>query len=385
MKKTGFVKTIAILILLLILAAGGIRVIKKKKEALHKTPPPSRLSVLVRAVKPEPGVFPVMQKYLGTIKAKISAEIAPRISGRIFEVRVREGQEVKQGELLAVIDDRQIQDKIDEIKARLAAAQTSYRTKQGIFQRDKALFKAKAISRERLDISKANHDAARAEVAALKAALGAQKTELTYARLYAPFDGLVTRRFQDPGDLALSGRPVLSLEKPSAGYLVKVKVPQAEIPLLKKGAGVLIGLEGRAGLPAPASENTWIKASISRVYPAIAAGTLGAVEIDLDQRPFGLPTGATVTAVIEMGHVKGLRIPVRGLLENVDSVYVYLVDKENKVHIKKTKPLYKERDWAIVPEGSIPFGFNVIVAQESALLRLNQDEKVTVVSPRGDI
>ena len=380
--KGSILKRLAIFLIVLVLVAGGAIFIKKKKEALKKVPPPEKSPLLVRAELPKEGSFPMTRKYLGTIVSKVSAEISPRISGRIFEIRVREGKRVKKGELLAVIDDREIRDKIDELRARLFAAGTEFQTQRAIFERDKRLFRAKAISKEQLDISRARKDAARAQVISLKKALDIQEIELTYARLFAPFDGIITKRYQDPGDLAVPGRPVLSMEAPQRGYYVSIKIPQTEIPFMKKGDKVLLSLEGRKGSKNPSIDQQRIEAIISRVHPAVTTGTLGEVEVDVSSRPFGLPTGATVTAEIVTGMAVGKRVPVRALLENVDSTFVFLVDREKTIHVKRVLPIYKNGQFAVLEKGAIPEGYLVVVAQESALLRLHEGERVRIYSKK---
>jgi len=374
-------KKAVIVLLVLLLAAGGVMVIKKKKQALLHTPLPEKAPLPVLVVQPEAGTFPMTRRYLGTITAKVAADISPRITGRIFEVRVREGTEVKKGQLLALIDDRQIRDKINELRARLFAARSALNTQEGIFERDTRLFDNKAISREQLDRSRASRDLARAEVVSLKSALSSAETDLSYVRLKAPFDGIITKRYQDPGDLAVAGKPVLSMERPSSGYYVEVKVPQAEFPMMKKGNRVFLETEKIV----PGQAGASLQVEISRVHPAVSTGTLAAVEVDTGRRPFGLPTGATVTARIETGTVHGLRVPLRALLENVDAAYVYAVGRDNKVHVKKVSLLYRGPDFAVIHQGDIPADSKVVVAQESALLRLHEGEKVKLVSGKEKI
>ncbi len=374
-------KKAVIVLLVLLMAAGGVMVIKKKKQALLHTPLPEKALLPVRVVQPEAGTFAMTGRYLGTITAKVAADISPRITGRIFEVRVREGTEVKKGQLLALIDDRQIRDKINELRARLFAARSALNTQEGIFERDTRLFDNKAISKEQLDRSRASRDLARAEVVSLKSALSSAETDLSYVRLKAPFDGVITKRYQDPGDLAVAGKPVLSMERPSSGYYVEVKVPQAEFPMMKKGNRVFLETEKIV----PGQAGASLQVEISRVHPAVSTGTLAAVEVDTGMRPFGLPTGATVTARIETGTVRGLRVPLRALLENVDAAYVYAVGEDYKVHVKKVNLLYRGPDFAVIRQGDIPADSKVVVAQESALLRLHEGEKVKLVPGKEKI
>ena len=214
---------IAVVILILLIAV-GIMVVKKKKAELASVPPPEKALTPVQAVQAHWGEFPGYENFLGTVKPKIAADIAPRITARIVEVRVREGRAVKKGEVLARLDDRAEKDNVASLAARLAAARTAFATHEAIYKRDRKLFEAKAISRETLDLSTTTRDAARAEVVTLAKQLDSARTELSYTILKAPFDGVITARIMDPGDMALPGKPVLAMESPEAGYFVEVKV-----------------------------------------------------------------------------------------------------------------------------------------------------------------
>ncbi len=373
----ALIKKVAIGLVVLFLIAGGALVIKKKRQELKNTPLPERAPVPVEVARPRAGVFPITRRYLATIRAKVTSSISPRITGRIFEVRVREGARVKKGQVLAVIDDRQVKDKIRELKARLIAARSALNTQEAIFERDERLFKNKAISREQLDRSRTARDLARAEVASLGSALSSAKTDLSYVRLTAPVDGVITRRYQDPGDLALAGKPVVEMEAPEEGYYVDIKVPQAEFPLLRKGAKVLV--EKDRFSTGDNVKKDVMELSISRLHPAVTTGTLAEIEADTPSSPFGLPTGATVSVRVETGRCRGIQVPSRALLENVRSSFVFTVDKGDKVHVHRVKVINRGPDYAVIREGDILDESRVIVAQESALLRLHEGQKVMPV------
>ncbi len=366
-------KKIIVALVLIAFVIGGVMVIKKKKAELANMPLPMKALMPVRVVEPFFGTFPAIKRYLGTIRPKTSADISPRITGRIFEVKVREGQYVKKGQLLVLVDDRQLLQKIRELEAQLSAARSNFQTQQGIYERDLRLFKAKALSKEQLDRSKAQADAARAQVATLRSALESQKVELSYARLTAPFDGVITRRYQDPGTLAVAGKPILSMEAPSSGYFVEIRIPQAEFSHMKVGQTVFLSRDDEK------AASGHMKASISRIHPAVNIGTLATVEADVNQRPFDLPTGATLRADIEIKQVKGWKVPLRALLENVEASYVFTVDEKSMIRIKKVHILYKGTDWAVLEAPPLS-GSKVVIAQESGLLRLHEGQKVKMLA-----
>jgi len=291
---------------------------------------------------------------------------------------VREGAEVKKGALLVVLDDREQRDAVAALEAQLASARSALATEQSIFRRDQKLFEAKAISREAMDMSTSRRDAARAQVITLKKQLDSARTALSYTRLKAPFDGVITARLMEPGNLAMPGKPVISMESPGAGYYVQVGVPQREIPLLKCGDKVtlfpdLTGDTGTGMAPLP------ISVSISRLHPAVRSGTLGVIEADIQERPFGLPSGSAVRVSISTGRFTGLKVPLQALLEQVRSATIFTVI-DDTVRPATVSLLYRGTDWAVVMgPGLGEHGATVITAQESALLRLHNGQKIRPV------
>ncbi len=381
-------------IILLIFIAGGIMVVKKKKAELASVPPPEKALTPVETARARWGEFAAHTDFLGTIKPKISADIAPRITARIIDVRVREGRIVKKGEVLARLDDREQRDAVSAIEARLSAARTALSTREAIYNRDRKLFEAKAISREALDLSTTARDSARAEVITLEKQLDSARTALSYTLLKAPLDGCITARLMEPGDMGLPGKPVVAMEAPAAGYYVEVKVPQRQIPALK--VGDQISIFPGAGMPgdmSPSSEHgsapSALKAAISRIHPAVRVGTLGVIEADVPDRPFALPSGSAVNVRITTGRFTGLGVPLRALLENVKGASIFTVTR-GEVRVLPVNVLYRGADMAVVIPVSghdLQSGANVIVAQESALLRLHDGQEVLVkkVNSAGEV
>ena len=355
-------------VLLLIMA--GILIIVHKKSQLAQAPTPAEVVPAVEAAQAMQGTFPETQRFLGTLSAKNSTDLAPRVTGHLVEVRVREGATVQKGDLLALLDDRPERDKAAGLRADLAAARTALAAQEAVYQRDQSLFAAKAVSQEALDHSLTERDAALARMTSLEKALHAAETDLSYTRIIAPFDGVVTTRLADPGGLAVPGKPVLAMEAPDLGYFVSVNVPQDLFPKLRAG--------GEAFLSGGSGGEGSIPCRVSRVHPAVRQGTLIIVEIDIKTRPFDLPTGATLDVDLVTGRDEGWRVPTGALLENTDAVYLYLINNDETIQIEKVSLLSRGPEWAVV-RGKIPDKARVVTAQESALLRLHEGEKVRVV------
>ena len=355
--------------------AGGAMLVKYKKAQLARVPLPKKAIISVHVAEAGYGTFHEKKRFLGTVMPKISADIAPRVTGHLVEVRVREGALVKKGDLLALLDDRPERDKVAELRASLAAAKTAFSTQEAIYHRDKRLFSAKAISQEALDQSHATRDNARAQVIALEKALHTARTDLSYTRLYAPFSGVVTGRLADPGDLALPGKAVVSMEEPDKGYYVSARVPQGLFPSLKIGGRAFIQRDnGR--------KEASLKGAISRIHPAVHEATLATVEIDMKERPFDLPSGAAVDVDLVTRTVKGWQVPARALLENVDATYLFVVRENSTVHVVKVDVLAKGPEEVVV-KGTLKKDLMVVVAQESGLLRLHEGQKVRIIPAPG--
>ena len=372
-------KKIVLVIIAIILVAGGIHLVKKKKAAIRNLPLPEKRVVAVQTTTAEAGSFAGVKLRLGNLEAKQAARLAARVTGRIIEIQVREGDRVEAGQILVRLDDRREKDRVAALKADLGAARTRFQTDAAIYARDRKLFKAKAISREALDRSKSRHDDARARVTSLEQALATARTELSYTLIKAPAAGLITARLADPGELATPGKALLGFENEAAGFFIRVNLPQAELSRYRVGGPVRLRPDREASLLAAAKKAPEaLSAAISRLHPAVGKNDLAALEIDLPRRPFDLPTGSELFVELRENQVKGFRLPARAVLENVDKNWVYTVDAKNRIHLVEVSIRSRGDGWFVV-DGELGDHPRVVVAQESALLRLHEKMPVRVV------
>ena len=355
-----------------VLIVTGILVVKKRKAEISQAPAPAHypLPVLTAAVKQ--GVLEVKEHYLGEILPMVSSSLAPRVTGHILEVKVREGDRVKKGEILARLDDRPFLNKYQSTKAQLEGAKSTFATLEGIYRRDLMLYKNKAVSKERLDRSRASKDEARAKVVTLEESLKTAQLNLEYCTIKAPMDGVITRRLQEPGDLGLPGKAILEMESPQEGYKVVVRVPQELVKNLSIG--------GKAYLSSTSEKKSAsLEASISRIYPAVTVGTLATVEIDVPRPPFELPSGATLDVALVTSNVKGFIVPTRSLLHTTKGETVFVLDRKDKVKAVPVKVLGKTDTLAAV-DGPLSTNERVVMGSDSALLRLHNGVKVKPIA-----
>jgi len=374
-------RRVSIIVIATLLIVGGVVVVKSKEKKLAGLPAPQAMVPTVQVVPLERGKLEIATHYLGSIEPFTKSDLSPRISGSILTVTKREGDNVRPGELLVTIDDRELVDRVLAVDAevlatrqRLAGALSAYETQKSIHARDEVLFKAGAISQEALERSRAALDGAKAVVDAYKENLkGLEKntsiarTQSGYARITAPFSGVVSRRWSEPGDLAVPGKPILTIEKRSP-FKVLAQVPQEELAGIGPGSPVTLTNGGRS-----------IAAEVTRIYPALGKNMLATVEAVIPLSPFGLPSGSTVGFDVVTRKVEGFLAPDQAVVKSSRGSFICLV-KDGVVRVKPVK-LLGAGNGKVALDGDLAAGELAAVAQENKLLTLAEGSRVTAVAP----
>lgn len=166
---------------------------------------------------PEVSVAPVLSKpvgqwdeFTGRVAAVESVELRPRVSGYVQRVAYAEGQEVRKGDLLFVIDPRPYQAALDRAQAELARARAESQLARAQAARAQSLIEAKAISREEFEQRRANTAGADAAVRAAEAAVAAARLDLQFTQVRAPVSGRAGRALVTAGNLAQADATLLT-------------------------------------------------------------------------------------------------------------------------------------------------------------------------------
>ncbi|GAB4362005.1 MAG: efflux RND transporter periplasmic adaptor subunit [Deltaproteobacteria bacterium] len=359
-----------------LLIGGGIALVQRKQGEIARLAKPQLPPPAVEVAPVAEGTLDVTLHFLGSIAPVVRADLSSRITGTILEIAKREGDGVREGERVVTIDDRELEHRVAAAEAevlatrrKLAGAESVYETQKSIYERDVALEKAGAISREALDRSRAARDSALANVEAYEESLkglagmaAAARTQREYARIAAPFDGVVSRRWSEPGDLAVPGKPILTVEKRSP-YKVLAQVPQEDLTSIRPGTPVRLQNGDRR-----------IDAAVHRVYPALDRSMLATVEVRTASSPFHLPSDATVGVDLVIRRVRGLIVPEQAVARSSRGSVVYRV-REGMVHLVPVELLGIGNGKAAV-RGELHDGDTVAVAQENKLLTLVEGGRV---------
>lgn len=267
----------------------------------------------VRVKTVEAKTYQAVEEVVGTVHAKLKATIAARVSGRIEKLLVVPGQQVKAGDLLVQIDAQELQARLDQAVAVLRQAEIE-------LKRITSLFDQGTLARAELDRAEMNQKVAVANAKAVE-------TMLDYAKVTAPFDGAVTRKIADIGDLATPGQPLLEMEDPSRLRL-EADVPEA---LIGK-----VNLRDKLPVHIAALTNR-LEGTVDEMEPvADPQSRTFNVKLDLPQTP-GLRSGSFGRVGIPVSETTTLRIPRRALVVRGQMEIVFVIDgQQAQLRLVKT-------------------------------------------------
>jgi membrane fusion protein, multidrug efflux system len=195
------------LTLVLCAALGGCSS-QQAKSAKASGPPPA---VPVGVATVRQGDFDVYLTGLGSVQAFYTVSLKTRIDGQIMQVNFREGQDVKIGDLLIVIDPRPYEVALAQAKANLQKDEAQLTNAKAQYERNKVLYEQGVIAKQDLDTLEASFGTYEGTIASDKAAIQNAQLNLTYAYIKSPIDGRVGLRQVDPGNYvtAAGGTPMV--------------------------------------------------------------------------------------------------------------------------------------------------------------------------------
>ena len=231
---------------------------------------------------------PQLYQAVGAIHSANTAILAAQLAGTVREIRVRPGDHVTRGQLLAVLDDRGAQAQVQgaeagvteaiqgevEVEQALKAATADRKFAEATFNRYKELLAKNSLSRQEFDGAEARYQGALANERAMEAKkqqiLSRQQqarsqedsaqTFLSYSRIVSPMDGIVTVKSVDAGTVVMPGTPVLTVED-TARYRLEASIPEEYLSNAKTGETVYVTtqqgqFEGRVAEVVPAADVT---------------------------------------------------------------------------------------------------------------------------------
>lgn len=222
------IKAVPSMIVALLMGCGG----SKEQVAEDKAPP---IQVKIATVAPGDGKPFITAS--GKVDAIQTAALGTRMMGFVEKIYVKVGDEIKKGQVLLVINNTDLQAKLARANAGIAEAQASFAHAEKDYHRFQNLRAANSASQKEMDDMVTNFEMAKARLEVAQQVKNEVNAQFSYANIRAPFDGVVTHRFVEPGDLASPGATLIEVESPR-NFEVHANVPENQISHITTGSEV---------------------------------------------------------------------------------------------------------------------------------------------------
>jgi membrane fusion protein, multidrug efflux system len=259
--------------------------------------------------------------YDGVVEAVRQTVIAAQVSGAVVALPVQAGDRVQAGQVLARLDARAAQQTAAAGAAQVRAARAAQEAAVREFDRQKQLFAKNYISRAALDRAEAQYKSAEAEVAAQLANAGAAHTQSDFYVIRAPYAGVVANVAVVLGDMAMPGRPLLTVYDPAA-LRVTAAIPQSVVARVAAGVTPQAEVPGALAPTAPAAV---------QLLPAVDPSThTQELRLDLPPRSAGVTPGMVARAWLPLRSAGQPRVfvPASAVFKRaeLDGLYVVAAD-----------------------------------------------------------
>ena len=307
---------------------------------------------------------------IGSVISDQRIDISSKITGYIKTLTVREGDQVKRGQLLLNLDDVGIANAILQAQAGVDSASALAKDLSSDVQRFTKLFQEGSISEVKLRKTRLQYNTAQEGLASAKAALATAQSQSQYSYIESPADGIVAARYKQAGDLASPGVPLLTVESRDQ-LLFETQIAESQLRHIDVGDTVRVAVDnGTENLTGTVAQIVHAGDPISRTYN---------VKIKLPNVS-GLHSGMFGRAHFVVGEAPNLVIPRSALIEKGGLNGVYVVDADSRIHFRWIR---SKRQWPEVIE--IAAGLQAgerIVAIASA--GLSEDDLVRAEVAHGE-
>ncbi|SRX72925.1 efflux RND transporter periplasmic adaptor subunit [Aequorivita antarctica] len=252
----------------------------------------------------------------GKIEAANSATLSTRMMGFVDKVLVNVGQKVTKGQLLVSINNSDLSAKQAQTSAGITEAQAAFNNAEKDYQRFQNLFADNSASQKELDDQRARYEMAKARLEGAKQMKNEVQSQFAYVNLRAPFNGVVTNKFIEAGDMANPGAPLISIEGPG-NFEVTASVPESEISKIKSGSEVQVIvkssnkiLPGKVTEVSTSAKNTGgqylVKVVLDKTNESILSGMYATVQFPIEKKTDVTTVLVPEEALVKRGQLTGI-------------------------------------------------------------------------------
>jgi len=315
-KKKIIIRLISI-IAVVVLVIKGKGLLESRKTEIANEALPALGSVTVPVVKAQQGSMQNKVPFLAQVISDKSIKLSTKLAGYVEKVYVEEAQKVKKGELLVRIDAIELNSNIEALKATLNAQFNDLELGKSIYARNKKLFAIGGLAKEQLDISRVALKVKSSTMENTKQKIAQLNHQLSYLKIVAPFDGEIDTILLHEGDLAASGKAILSMSNGVKKLVLSYAPHNASI----QKDQLVFAKDQKIG-------------SIKSIYTVSKNGLVSA-EVKLAS-VLDLPVGSSINIEVLIKEAKGCIIPSDTILHKKESTFVmgYAEGKFSPVKVK---------------------------------------------------
>jgi RND family efflux transporter MFP subunit len=323
---------------------------KPRPQALMQQPP------AVPVALPEVRDVEDFYKFTGNVKALKQVDIRARVEGFLMSVDFKDGQHIKQGDLLFTIEPNEYTDARDQAKAQLLSSQAAFESAQQDYERTEKAIQTNAVSKQQLTTAKAARDQAQAQVLTATSQLNKANLNLSYTRIISPLTGRISQRYVDPGNLVGAGsqtllttvvqtQPIYVYFNVSEIVLQQYFLARSIVNPEAQKQEVQVGFPDQNDYPF----HGFLDFIDNKVDPNFGNILMRAQLLNEEEKLF---PGMFVHVRLPVGIQKNaILVQEKALNSDIGGEYLFTVDTNNIVHTSYVKPGSKFGDFIVILSG----------------------------------
>lgn len=290
--------------------------------------------------------------YVSDIQAVQNVEIRSRVSGFLERIYVDEGQFVKKGQVMFSISDEEYHAEVEKARAAVNSLLADERTAKLEVEKVRQLVDKRIVSPTELEVAAARHNATSARVQEARAALRHAEAHLSYTTIRAPYDGVVDRIPLKVGSLLEEGTLLTTVSDISSVYAYFNISENEYLDYLRSGVSHRGADTGSVRLVLSDGREYAYGGKIETVVSEFEANTGSiAFRARFPNPDFLLKHGASGKVKLSTDVEGALMLPQKAVFEIQDKNYVFVLDEQNKVHMKNFIPKTRLGKFYIVESG----------------------------------
>jgi len=342
-------KVLIILISLIVLAGVAFKakgLMEQRKAEIVEEPTPQKRTVSVSLTTATEGTMRETQPYLAIVQSDKSIKVATKMAGYIEHLYVEESQWVEKGKLLATIDQSDIDSNIALLRTTLSQQRNDLALAQQIYNRNKKLYEVGGLAKEQVDTSRVIMQGKASAIKGTKQKIAQLQEQKNYLKIKAPFSGEIDTLLMHQGDLAVAGKPILTMSNGIKKLIFSFVAGENSI---KKGQKVYLELQ-----------------EIGEINKILTLAKQGLVQAEVKlTKKLNLPLGTTLNIEVLTKQQQGCIVPSDTLLHKNEGVFV-MAYNGSKFSPLKVEVLMNQNNQEMItpcPVTPIAVGSEVLLAK----------------------